>query len=91
MTAEIKFRINRPAFDYPTMVYFVEIRGDDGVRGMFTTLSRHEAEDLVERINEYPKAREELLEAHAELERLKARLRKRKPSKPTRKRKGGAK
>lgn len=90
MTAEIKFRINRPAFDYPTMVYFVEIRGDDGVRGIFTALSRHEAEDLAERINEYPKAREELLEARAELERLKARLRKL-TSKPTRKRKGGAK
>lgn len=90
MTAEIKFRINRPAFDYPTMVYFVEIRGDDGVRGIFTALSRHEAEDLAERINEYPKAREELLEARAELERLKARLRKR-TSKPTRKRKGGEK
>ena len=90
MTAEIKFRINRPAFDYPTMVYFVEIRGDDGVRGIFTALSRHEAEDLAERINEYPKAREELLEARAELERLKARLRKC-TSKPTRKRKGGTK
>lgn len=86
MTAEAKFSINRPAFDYPTVACFVEIRGDDGVRGMFTALSRDEANDLAERINNFPALADRLLDAEKTITRLKKQLRKLRQAQ----RKGGA-
>ena len=73
MTARVKCQsVNLPAYDYPTFLNVVDIDG----RGIYAAESQKEADDLVERVNNYPKMRDALRDAQAEIVRLKARLRK---------------
>lgn len=84
MTARVKFQsVNLPDYDYPTFLNVVDIDG----RGIYAAESQKEADDLVERVNNYPKVRDALCDAQAEIVRLKARLRKLRQAQ----RKGGAK
>lgn len=85
MTAKLTdVKVQRSAFDYTVIQYIVSIDG----RGIFSAMSRQEADDFIERVNNYPKLWEEAQEARWQIERLKEQVRK---LRRTQKKKGGKK
>lgn len=73
MTAKLQnYEVSHSAYDYPVVQFIVSIDG----RGIFSAISRAEADDFIERVNKYPETLAALKYARHTIERLKARVRK---------------
>ena len=59
-----------PEYDYRTVQYIVSIDG----RGIYSAMSRREADDLIERVNNYPETLAALKDAKRTIARLQKRV-----------------